>query len=121
MPALSDDELTAIRADIDELLPDTGGAVLSRTLANDGMGGFTEAWGTATGSLNYRLDPIRGVEEQAGGALRAFQGWQLTLPYDTTVTTANRFQDGSGNQYAIIGVDGAKSWKASVRARLEAV
>jgi head-tail adaptor len=121
MPALSSDELTAIRNDIAELLPDTDGAVLSVTQTSDGMGGFTETWGTATGSLSYRLDPLRGVENEAGGGLQPFHGWQLTLPHDTTITTANRFEDGSGNQYNVIEVDTPKSWRASVRVRLEAV
>ena len=121
MPALTDSELTAIREAIAELLPDTGGAVLEVTFASDGMGGLTQNWGTVTASLAYRLDPLSGVEVMAGMGVQAFQGYQLTLPYDTTISTNNRFQDSSGNQYSVITVDPHKSWKASVRAKVEAL
>jgi len=119
MPGLTTSELASIRADIAELLPDTGGAVLSTTQTPDGAGGFTETWGTATASLPYRLDPLTGTEEAAGGGLQPFSGWQLTLPYDTTISPENRFQDTNGRQYAVKSVDGGKSWQASVRARVE--
>ena len=121
MAGLSSSELSAIRDLVDDLLPDTGGAVLSVTNVSDGMGGNTQTWGTAAGTLSYRLDPLRGVEQVTGEGINAFQAYRLTLPYDTTITTAHRFEDGSGNQYAVKSVDGAKSWKASVRAVVEAV
>jgi hypothetical protein len=121
MPALTNDELTYIRQEIGELLPDTGGAVLSVTYASDGMGGFTDVLGTVAANLAYRLDPLPGVEDLAGMGLQAFQGYQLTLPYDTTITPENRFQDGDGNRYSVLSVDAAKSWRASVRAKVEAL
>lgn len=119
--ALSSDELTAIRDTVAELLPDTGGAVLVSTQTSDGMGGFTQTWGTAAGTISYRLDPLRGSERLAAEAQQGFQAYQLTLPHDTTVTTAHRFEDGDGNQYAVKSVDGSKSWLSSVRCMVEAV
>jgi SPP1 family predicted phage head-tail adaptor len=116
---LTADELTAIRADVARLLPDTG-YVLSLTQTSDGQGGFTETWGTAT-TTTYRLDPVRGQEQQAGAALQPYHTFTLTLPYSVTVTPAQRFQAADGTRYAITSVDGAKSWKASTRATVEAL
>jgi head-tail adaptor len=118
---LTNDELTAIRADVVRLLPDTCN-LLTIVRTPDGQGGFTEAWGTATGgtAVPCRLDYVRGVKVVIGGALQPFSGWMLTLPYDATITTAYRVQHNSHN-YAVIGEDVDKSWKASVRAPVEAL
>ena len=120
MTALSSTELAAIRTDIAQLLPDTG-HVLSVTNTSDGMGGFTETWGTATASVAYRLDPLRGREQLAGGAVDAFHTFQLTLAHSVTITTANRFKAADGTQFAVVSVDPEKSWKASTRAVVERV
>ena len=118
--ALSSSDLTQIRADVASLLPDTG-SILSSSLVSDGAGGWTTTWGTASSGVSYRLDPIRQRESLAGAALTSFNQFQLTLPYDTSVTPANRFQDASGNQYSILGVDDSKSWRVSVRCVVEKV
>ena len=64
MSVLSAAELAVIRADIANMLPDTG-FILEQAYTHDGMGGMTETWGTATGgTVVYRLDPIRGRESE---------------------------------------------------------
>jgi head-tail adaptor len=119
MTQLSTDELAQIRADVLTLLPDTG-YLLSSSFAPDGAGGWIETWGTA-GTVSYRLDPIRQRESVAGAALTSFNQYQLTLPYNTAVTPEYRFQAASGARFSILGVDGGKSWAASVRCLVEAI
>jgi SPP1 family predicted phage head-tail adaptor len=116
---LTTDELTAIRADVARLLPETG-YLLSLTQISDGQGGFTETWGTAT-TTPYRLDPVRAQEQLSGAALQPYHTFTLTLPYSVTVTPAQRFQAADGTRYAITAVDGSKSWKASTRATVEVI
>jgi SPP1 family predicted phage head-tail adaptor len=117
MTQLSTSELAQIRADVLTLLPDTG-YLLTLSMAPDGAGGISETWGTA-GTVAYRLDPIRQRESIAGAALTSFNMYQLTLPHDTTVTAEQRFKAADGSQYSILGVDGNKSWAASVRCKVE--
>ena len=122
MIGLTAKELTAIRNDINDLLPDIG-YILSRSATSDGMGGQTETWGTA-GTTTCRLDPKTsyqsGKEEISAGALNPFHSFVLTMPYDTTITTENRFKLGTIT-YNVISVDIDKSWRASVRAYLERI
>jgi len=125
MIGLTAKELSAIRTDINGLLPDTG-YILAGTQTNDGMGGGTIAWGTvAGGTVSCRLDPkstygAAGNEQVTSGALQPFHSFVLTLPYDTTITTKNKFVV-NGQTYNITSVDTDKSWKASVRAYLERI
>jgi SPP1 family predicted phage head-tail adaptor len=116
---LTNDELTAMRADVERLLPDTG-YLLSATEVSDGQGGFAATWGTAT-TTAYRLDPVRGQEQLSGAALQPYHTFTLTLPYSVTVTPGQRFQAADGTRYSIVAVDGSKSWKVSTRATVEVV
>jgi hypothetical protein len=122
MSVLSAAELAAIRADVLTMLPDTG-FVLESALTPDGMGGWTDVWGTATGgTVVYRLDPVRGQESVAGAAVQPFHTFVLTLPYNATITASNRFQATDGSTWAVKSVDEpGKSWIASVRAYVERV
>jgi SPP1 family predicted phage head-tail adaptor len=119
MTQLSTSELAQIRADVLTLLPDTG-YLLSLSFVSDGAGGLTETWGTA-GTVSYRLDPIRQRESVAGAALTSFNMYQLTLPHNTTVTVDQRFRAADSTEYTIQGVDGSKSWAASVRCKVEKI
>ncbi len=114
---MDDIELTRIRADLAELMPDTG-YILSVTRTSDGGGGWTEAWGTAS-TVTCRVDYARGVEVLAGGAVQPKRQLVATVPYSTVVTTANRFQYG-GVSFAIASVS-AGSWQTCKRLTLEAL
>lgn len=116
---LTSAELAQARADVANMLPGTG-YILSATEASDGQGGFTATWGTVS-AVSYRLDPLSGNRLLAGGAIQPFHAYQLTLPYNATITTANRFKDGSGQVYAVRSVDAGKSWAVSLRAVLERI
>jgi len=120
MTAISSAELTQMRSDVEQLMPDKCN-ILSVVRASDGMGGFTETWGTVTANARCRLDKVRGVEKVTGGALSPYSRWMLTLPYDATVTAANRIEHG-GNTYAVVDPsDEDKSWRVSVRCEVEKV
>jgi hypothetical protein len=112
-------ELAQIRADVLSMLPDACN-ILSVTLTSDGAGGNAETWGTATAGVSCRLDYKTGDETISGGAVKPFSGWVLTLPHDADIDTENRVEVGGGT-YAVLGVDGGKSWTASIRCRLEVV
>jgi len=106
-------QLAYMRAQVENLLPSTG-YVLSVAYTSDGQGGMAEVWGTA-GTITCRIDPLRGNEAYTGGAIQPFHGFQLTAPYDTVMTTAQRVKVGSVT-YAVKSVDSDKSDAVSLRA-----
>ena len=114
---LSNAELTQMRADIADLMPDTCN-ILTVTRLPDGQGGVTDTWGTATASVACRLDAYRGKEAMSGDALQAFNTYVLTVPHDTTITTASRVEHESVT-YNVTSVDEYKSWPITRRAILE--
>lgn len=119
MIALSDAELAYIRESVDELMPDTA-TILTVTNVGDNMGWHSETIGTA-GTSACRLDPANQIsksnEVMAGGAIRPFHSFILTMPYNTSITTENRVRV-NDITYNVTSVD-TGSWKASVRAFLE--
>ena len=119
MLPVSDWEIEQIRAALNDLMPDTC-TLLTETRVSDGAGGWSSTWGTAAASVACRFDPLNGSEQLAGGAVQPFQGYRLTLPADTTITTAYRVQKG-GVTYNVISVDTGKSWAGSVRAVVQAI
>jgi SPP1 family predicted phage head-tail adaptor len=119
MTALTAAELTQMRTDVNNLMPDTCN-ILSLTNTSDGQGGFSEAWGTATAGIKCRIDKRSGRESVAAGAVQTFGTWVMTLPSDTTITSAHRVEHGS-ETYNVVHVDSDKSWLASVRAELDVI
>ena len=117
-------EVAQMRADAEELMPDTC-TILSVAYTSDGEGGMTEAWGTATASVKCRLDFITshlsmGREVVVGGAVQPYTSAVLSLPYDTVITPANRVTV-NGDTFAVKSVNDGQSWIIAVRARLERV
>jgi SPP1 family predicted phage head-tail adaptor len=118
MPALSSEELAYMREVIeDELLPDTCD-ILSVSKSPDGQGGVIETWGTASADVGCRLDMKQGRELVSGGALQPYTQYVLSLPYNTSVNTANRIKL-DGTTYAITSVNTSQSWIAVRRVMLE--
>jgi len=116
---LPTDELTRIRTDLEDvMLPDTG-VILTGTIVIDGMGGNTTTWGTTYAGVHCRMDYVKGVKPVIGGMLQPFTGFMLTVPYDTPLTTNNRFEYG-GEQYNVINVTSG-SWMIDKRSELEKV
>lgn len=121
MSAIDTAMLAAMRSAISsELLPDTC-HVLSVTKTPDGQGGQTTTWGTASANVACRVDVQQGRELISGGGLQPFSSVMLSLPYDTTITEANRVLHG-GVTYAVVAPPNTdQSWIAVKRVMLEKV
>jgi head-tail adaptor len=113
-------EWASIQADIEATsLPDTC-TILSVTQVSDGQGGFTDTWGTVSASVPCRLDPVRGQEQQVGGAVQPFHTYVLSLEYGAAITAAYRVVVNS-QTFNVRSVDTGKSWSGQVRAYVEIV
>jgi len=119
LPQLSMIELNQLRLDLENvMLPDIG-VILTGTIVIDGMGGNVTTWGTTYADVHCRMDYVKGVKPVAGGVLQPFTGFMLTVPYDTPLTTNNRFEY-EGEYYNVISVTSG-SWQIDKRAELEKV
>lgn len=115
--ALTDAEIASYRETLDETLGEPSSALIeARTLAGDGMGGFTESWGTV-GTFDCRIAPLSGEESVRGGAVAAVGKLVVTLPAGTPVAPTNRLTI-DGDAYEVISV-GVHSWDLCVRAVVE--
>lgn len=115
--ALTPSEIESYRETLDQTLGEPGVALIeARTLAGDGMGGFTESWGTV-GSYDCRFKPDPGEEAVRGGALAAIGKGVVTLPAETPIVPANRLSI-AGTAYEVISVE-VHSWDLCVRATVE--
>lgn len=116
-------ELAQIRADVDDLLPDTCD-ILELIRTSDSAGGWSETWGTATAgtavSCRFDLMQSAGVENVDNAALTPYTRAVLSLPYDTTITTENRVKVSSVN-YAVTSVNINQSSIGVRRVMLERV
>jgi hypothetical protein len=117
---LTTSELAQIRADCNELLPDTG-YILTVTRASDSAGGWTESSGTA-GTISCRLDFQKpyGKETLANASLTPFKNGVLSMPYDTVITTDNQVST-NGVIYNVTGVNDSQSWIGIKRCSVERV
>jgi len=117
---LTDIELAAMRDEIENtVLADTCN-ILSITYTTDGQGGLNEAWGTAYSGVACHIRPIKGLEALSGDGIQTFHRYILTLPYDTTVTEANRIEIGSVT-YNVKTLDSGKAWNLALRLEVERV
>lgn len=112
-------ELSDLRNDILETLPDTC-TILRQTTSNGG--GYSSAtWGTATASAVCRVDPLR---QQDSGIVAdkeaGVTNWQLTLAYNADIADGDRIQH-SGTTYEVQQVHATHSLNAVRRATLAKV
>lgn len=120
-----DKELERLRNDMEAYaMPDVGN-ILHKTKTSDNEGSWTETWGTVTANVPCRVELVQrnlgiGVEQVSGASLKPFSTWVLTLPYDTTITSANRFEFG-GDVYNVTEVNNNSSWMGNIRATLEKI
>ena len=115
---LSNSDLSYMRDCVDLLLPDTC-YILTNAGTADGSGGITEAWGTATATTKCRLDTINGNYRDMDGAVQTYNKLVLSLPYDATITEANRVYYNS-TTYQVTSVNDG-SWLATKRAEVQKV
>ena len=112
-------ELAQMRADIEDLFPDTCD-ILSVAYTSDSEGGFAEAWGTATAGVHCRIDYHSGTERMTGGAIQPYNKAVISLPYNTTISATNRIKSGAYT-WSILSLNDGQSWQAVKRAELERV
>lgn len=106
MSWLNEFDLTAARADVANLLPDSC-VIQSKTLVSDGAGGNTVTWAAVTGgTVACRLDPlpIRGAIEMVGNQESTVVTYRLSVPYDAPLAEDRRVVSG-GNTYEIVQMD----------------
>jgi hypothetical protein len=118
MSAIDTAMLAAMRSAIAELLPDTA-YIVALTNSPDGEGGVTQARGT-TGTVACRLDMKQGREQVTGGAIQPYISYMMSMPYDTTVASANLVVH-SGVDYAVKSINLGQSWSAVLRVELERI
>ena len=111
-------ELTAIRTEIGNLLPDTC-SILTPAYTSDGAGGQTVTYGTVTG-VTCRLDALSGDESVSAGAVQSFGRYVLTIPTSGTIVPTNQVVHG-GITYNVISVNTDASWQACKRSIVEMV
>lgn len=108
-------ELAAMTA-IEESVLATTGYILTYGTASDGMGGFTETWGTA-GTVLCDLWPInrRGNRENvAGGQITSQGDWFITFPTGTTITAKDRVHI-NNKTYEVTFVPADSQWQTALR------
>jgi hypothetical protein len=115
MTFLSTAELSQLRDDLDDLMPDSC-AILRRTFTND-KGHMTESLGTAVVSVACRVDPLKRMAD-AGLVADQEKGttfWQVTLPYDTDILDGDELR-WNGDTLRMIALHNDHSAKACKRA-----
>jgi len=113
-------ELGIMRSTIELLLPDTCN-IISITNTADGEGGVTESLGTVGTSIPCRLDVKMGSEQITGGAIQPYIKTMLSLPYNQTITEAQRVEHG-GLTYSVVAPPNTdQSWIAVKRVELERI
>jgi hypothetical protein len=115
-------ELTAIRSDVEDLLPDTC-TIQYVSTSNNELGEAVRTYTARGTAIACRLDPMTGPKEEYGlfGAELQTEGnWILTLKHDQTITLTDRVIK-DGTTFEVIYVDPEKSWKASTRAQLKEI
>ena len=117
--ALTAKELAQMRADIEDLMPDTCD-ILSVAYTADGEGGMTEAWGTALADVACRIDYRSGSEKVTGGAIQSYSKAVISLPYTTAITTKHRIKL-DDYVWSVLSVNEGQSWDVVRRAELERV
>lgn len=116
MTFFNDADLTWMREEVENTLPDTCN-ILSVTKTSNGQGGFTQSWGTAVASVACRVDAMKQADAVTvvGEAGRVYNRFVVTMPHDTAITAANRIE-ANGYTLAVETVDPAKSEIACLRA-----
>ncbi|MEO6467498.1 MAG: head-tail adaptor protein [Acidimicrobiia bacterium] len=112
---ITDDELTAMRAVLDQSLPDL--ADISRsTPTSDGRGGTSLVWATVA-SVPCRIAPAAtfgGSEQPVNDVVAGVQRWSITLPAGTNVTGRDRVLVGA-RTFEVVEVRSTRSYEVSCR------
>ena len=110
---ISDAELEAMRATLDESLPDSC-QIRRATLASDGAGNMVPTWATVA-TVACRKSPSGNTPAERAVAERVASEnpWTVTLPAGTDVRPADRLLIGSDTLEVVAPI--ARSWEISRR------
>lgn len=123
---LTTEELTNIRADVNDLMPDTC-TIQQVTYANDAIGAPARSFSTRAADVICRLDPIDSVTLTGHEVVSSKKNYiitegmfMLTLKNDQAIEETDRIVHNSVS-YEVVHVDDDKSWQASVRCVLKTI
>lgn len=120
MSLLTAADLAYMQATQEQAMPGTV-YVLAMGTATNGMGGYSETWGTV-GTVTGRVYPMvrRGQPEMmAAGQVVSETSWFATLPVGTTVTGKNRIEY-NGRTWEVVRVNNNEMYQTAVRCELMA-
>ena len=88
--------------------------ITRRTLASDGMGGFTETW-AAAGTVTGRVWPATesGAERLIADRITEADAWIITVPQGTDVVAKDRIVE-SGRTFEVVSAI-AHTWETARR------
>jgi len=122
MLGIGDDQLADMRAQVIELLPDTG--VISQPgYVADGAGGGSVAYTPVTGgTVPVRLDPytLRNADKVLATREGLIIEYICTFPYNAPVAADYQVAV-NGHTYQLIGLETEHSWNVSRRAYVSRV
>lgn len=113
MPEISDEQLTYMRAQVFETLPEDGTIQEISSTTPDGKGGRTENWTTVTGgAIKCRVDPSKRSKsrDQIAGRRVLEVEYLITMPHDAPAAANRRIVIGSST-YKFTDVDGIEHSK----------
>lgn len=108
---LTDSELSAMRSTVEESLPDTA-VIQTSGWVSDGGGGGDTGW-TNAGTIDCRIAPISGREDETGERITSESHFILTFPHDTQIDTNSRVLVAGGTFNVETVRD--RSWNTSTR------
>ena len=114
MPMLSAAEITDMRSEQNDTMPDS--VVIWRyTVSSDGMGGNTETW-AAVGTVDGRLALVNlaGVEKAIADRLTGADPYVVTVPTGSTVLDRDRLAV-SGRTFEVAYVNQHGAWETALR------
>lgn len=116
--ALSTLELSQLRTDASDYLPDTCIIqIVARTA--DSMGGWTEAWSNTYTSVACRLAPARATRDETlrGEQISAYSQWVLTIAHNQTIDETMRVVHDS-ETYEVLRLEDTHSSRTAKRVYL---
>ena len=112
---MTDSELEAIRAEIEQLMPDS--VIIQRASESvDSYGGVTKTY-SAVGTVAGRLDNVSARYTEKGLQEKGVVKMQLTVPYDADLLPDDRVSVG-GVEFEIVGAELNQTDKACKRAQV---
>ena len=113
---LQDADLVYVRAEAEKSLMDIC-EVHTVSSIDDTIGGYTEYWAMAYKNVRCRLADRTGKEVGLANREVVAGDWVLTLPYDQNITAGMRVVH-EGDTYAVVFVNGARSYDTTRRCTL---